>query len=314
MENARKEMPKLKLAEDQYACVAGADILVLATDWNQFRKLDLPRLEKTMKAKNFVDLRNLYEPKEMKKARLELRRARARLMRIVVTGAAGFLGSHLTDRLLAEGHEVVGLDNLVTGDVRNIAHLAGNRKFRFVYHDVTEYIYLDGPVDAILHFASPASPIDYLQIPIQTLKVGALGTHKALGLARAKGARFLLASTSEVYGDPLVHPQPETYWGNVNPVGPARLLRRGQALRRGDDDRVPELPHGRHADRPDLQHVRPADAAERRAHRALPHRPGAPRRAAHGLRRRLADALVLLRLRPHRGDPPPPRVGPSATR
>jgi len=141
-------------------------------------------------------------------------------MRIVVTGAAGFLGSHLTDRLLAEGHEVVGLDNLITGDERNIAHLAGNRKFRFVLHDVTEYIFLDGPVDAILHFASPASPIDYLQIPIQTLKVGALGTHKALGLARAKKARFLLASTSEVYGDPLVHPQPETYWGNVNPVGP----------------------------------------------------------------------------------------------
>jgi dTDP-glucose 4,6-dehydratase len=141
-------------------------------------------------------------------------------MRVVVTGAAGFLGSHLTDRLLAEGHEVVGLDNLVTGDERNIAHLAGNREFRFVLHDVTEYIFLDGPVDAILHFASPASPIDYLQIPIQTLKVGALGTHKALGLARAKKARFLLASTSEVYGDPLVHPQPETYWGNVNPVGP----------------------------------------------------------------------------------------------
>ncbi|KAA0253284.1 SDR family oxidoreductase [Acidobacteria bacterium ACD] len=141
-------------------------------------------------------------------------------MRIVVTGAAGFLGSHLTDRLLAEGHTVVGLDNLITGDVKNIAHLAGNPRFRFLLHDVTEYIYLDGPVDAILHFASPASPIDYLQIPIQTLKVGALGTHKALGLARAKKARFLLASTSEVYGDPLVHPQPESYWGNVNPVGP----------------------------------------------------------------------------------------------
>jgi dTDP-glucose 4,6-dehydratase len=141
-------------------------------------------------------------------------------MRVVVTGAAGFLGSHLTDRLIAEGHHVIGLDNLVTGDVRNIAHLAGLERFRFIFHDVTEYIYLDGAVDAILHFASPASPIDYLQIPIQTLKVGALGTHKALGLARAKKARFLLASTSEVYGDPLVHPQPEDYWGNVNPVGP----------------------------------------------------------------------------------------------
>ena len=141
-------------------------------------------------------------------------------MRVVVTGAAGFLGSHLSDRLIAEGHHVVGLDNLVTGDVRNIAHLMGHERFRFLVHDVTEYIYLDGAVDAILHFASPASPIDYLQIPIQTLKVGALGTHKALGLARAKKSRFLLASTSEVYGDPLVHPQPETYWGNVNPVGP----------------------------------------------------------------------------------------------
>ena len=141
-------------------------------------------------------------------------------MRVVVTGAAGCLGSHLSDRLIAEGHHVVGLDNLVTGDVRNIAHLAGHERFRFILHDVTEYIYLDGAVDAILHFASPASPIDYLQIPIQTLKVGALGTHKALGLARAKKARFLLASTSEVYGDPLVHPQPEDYWGNVNPVGP----------------------------------------------------------------------------------------------
>jgi dTDP-glucose 4,6-dehydratase len=141
-------------------------------------------------------------------------------MRIVVTGAAGFLGSHLADRLLLEGHHVTGLDNLITGDIRNVAHLAGNPRFRFVHHDVTEYIYLEGTVDAILHFASPASPIDYLQIPIQTLKVGALGTHKALGLAREKGARFLLASTSEVYGDPLVHPQPESYWGNVNPVGP----------------------------------------------------------------------------------------------
>jgi dTDP-glucose 4,6-dehydratase len=137
----------------------------------------------------------------------------------VVTGGAGFLGSHLCDRLLAEGMRVTAIDNLITGDTRNIAHVMGNPAFRFVKHDVTEYIYLDGPVDYILHFASPASPIDYMKFPIQTLKVGSLGTHKALGLAKAKHARFLLASTSEVYGDPLVHPQPESYWGNVNPVG-----------------------------------------------------------------------------------------------
>ncbi|MDP6630033.1 MAG: SDR family oxidoreductase [Kiritimatiellia bacterium] len=138
----------------------------------------------------------------------------------VVTGGAGFLGSHLCDHLLAEGHQVICMDNLITGNVANIEHLAGDENFRFIKHDVTEYIYLPGQVDFIYHFASPASPIDYLELPIQTLKVGSLGTHKALGLARAKNARFLLASTSETYGDPLVHPQPETYWGNVNPVGP----------------------------------------------------------------------------------------------
>ena len=138
----------------------------------------------------------------------------------VVTGGAGFLGSHLCDKLLAEGHEVIALDNLITGNVANIGHLAGNAKFRFIKHDVTEYIYLPGAVDFVFHFASPASPIDYLELPIQTLKVGALGTHKALGLAKAKGATFLIASTSEVYGDPQVHPQKEDYWGNVNPVGP----------------------------------------------------------------------------------------------
>jgi dTDP-glucose 4,6-dehydratase len=138
----------------------------------------------------------------------------------IVTGGAGFLGSHLCDRLLAEGHRVMALDNLITGNVRNIEHLAGNEDFKFIKHDVTEYIYAPGEVDFIFHFASPASPIDYLELPIQTLKVGALGTHKTLGLARAKGARFFLASTSECYGDPLVHPQPESYWGNVNPIGP----------------------------------------------------------------------------------------------
>lgn len=138
----------------------------------------------------------------------------------VVTGGAGFLGSHLSDKLLAEGHRVICLDNLITGNVANIEHLAGNDNYQFIKHDVTEYIYLPGDVDHIFHFASPASPIDYLELPIQTLKVGGMGTHKALGLARAKGATFLLASTSEVYGDPLIHPQPESYWGNVNPVGP----------------------------------------------------------------------------------------------
>ena len=141
-------------------------------------------------------------------------------MRILITGAAGFLGSHLAERLLTEGHEVVGLDNLVTGSPDNIAQLLSNDRFTFYKYDVTEFIYVAGDLDGVLHFASPASPIDYLQLPIQTLKVGSLGTHKALGLAKEKGARFLLASTSEVYGDPAVHPQPETYWGHVNPVGP----------------------------------------------------------------------------------------------
>jgi dTDP-glucose 4,6-dehydratase len=141
-------------------------------------------------------------------------------MRVLVTGGAGFLGSHLCDLLLNEGHDVIAMDNLITGNTDNIAHLAGNPRFQFVKHDVTNYIYLRGDLDAILHFASPASPVDYLELPIQTLKVGSLGTHNALGLAWAKGARFLLASTSEVYGDPLVHPQKEDYWGNVNPIGP----------------------------------------------------------------------------------------------
>src|SRR6476659_1012411 len=139
--------------------------------------------------------------------------------RVVITGVAGFIGSHLADALLDRDFSVIGIDNLLTGDTANISHLA-NRDFSFIKHDVTNYIYVDGPVDYVLHWASPASPIDYLELPIPTLKVGALGTHKALGLAKAKGARFVIASTSEVYGDPLEHPQKETYWGNVNPVGP----------------------------------------------------------------------------------------------
>jgi len=140
--------------------------------------------------------------------------------RAVVTGGSGFLGSHLCDSLLERGYDVLCLDNLLTGNTDNIAHLLGHPRFKFVNHNVTEYMFVEGPVDAVLHFASPASPVDYLEMPIQTLKVGSLGTHIALGLAKAKNARFLLASTSEVYGDPQVNPQPETYWGNVNPIGP----------------------------------------------------------------------------------------------
>lgn len=141
-------------------------------------------------------------------------------MRAVVTGGAGFLGSHLCDRLIEMGYDVLCMDNLSTGSTDNVAHLLGNSRFRFVKHNVVDYLYVEGPVDAVLHFASPASPIDYLEMPIQTLKVGSLGTHKSLGLAREKKARFLMASTSEIYGDSLVNPQPETYWGNVNPIGP----------------------------------------------------------------------------------------------
>ena len=141
-------------------------------------------------------------------------------MRVLITGAAGFLGSHLTDRFLRDGHEVVGLDNFLTGSPDNLAHLSGDDRFQFIHHNIYTPTFVAGQLQGVLHFASPASPVDYLEHPIPTLKVGALGTHNALGIAKAKNARFMLASTSEVYGDPLIHPQPESYWGNVNPVGP----------------------------------------------------------------------------------------------
>ncbi len=155
-------------------------------------------------------------------------------MRILITGGAGFLGSHISDLLIQQGHEVIGMDNFITGRPENIAHLLGHDRFTFVKYNVCDYLHVDGILDAVMHFASPASPQDYLEYPIATLKVGALGTHKALGLAKAKGARFLLASTSEVYGDPLVNPQPESYWGNVNPISPRGVYdeakRFGEAL------------------------------------------------------------------------------------
>ncbi|MBD3426362.1 MAG: NAD-dependent epimerase/dehydratase family protein [Candidatus Omnitrophica bacterium] len=155
-------------------------------------------------------------------------------MRILLTGGAGFIGSHLSEKLLKDGHKVVCMDNLITGNTENIAHLSGNEDFEFIKHDVSRYIYVKGKIDFVLHFASPASPVDYLNHPIKTLKVGSLGTHNSLGVAKEHGAGFLLASTSEVYGDPLVNPQPETYWGNVNPVGPRGVYdeakRFGEAL------------------------------------------------------------------------------------
>ena len=200
--------------------------------------------------------------------------------RVVITGAAGFIGSHLAETLLDRGYTVIGIDNLLTGDTANISHLA-NRDFTFIKHDVTNYIYVDGPVDYVLHWASPASPIDYLELPIPTLKVGALGTHKALGLAKAKGARFVLASTSEVYGDPLEHPQKETYWGNVNPIGPRGVYDEAKRFAEAMTVAYHRYPRRRHEDRPHLQHVRAADARQRRPRGAGVHLAGAAQRGRH---------------------------------
>ena len=198
------------------------------------------------------------------------------MARILITGGAGFIGSHLCDRFLAEGDEVICLDNLLTGSVDNIAHIA-SPKFRFVKYDVTNYLYVDGPLDAILHFASPASPVDYLELPIQTLKVGSLGTHKALGLAKEKGAVFLLASTSEVYGDPLEHPQRESYWGNVNPIGPRGVYDEAKRFAEAMTMAYHRTHGVRHPHRAHLQHLRGAHAHPRRPRHPELHLPGAAR-------------------------------------
>ncbi len=197
-----------------------------------------------------------------------------RRRRAVVTGGAGFLGSYVCERLLDEGYEVVGLDNFCTGTPENVADLLERDSFRLIRADVSDYIHVPGDVDAVLHFASPASPIDYLQLPIETLKVGSIGTLHALGLAKEKRARFLLASTSEVYGDPEIHPQPESYWGNVNPVGPRGVYdeakRFGEAL-----TTAYRSTRGVNTGIVRILHVRPADAAKRRARDPYVHPPGA---------------------------------------
>ena len=239
MENCRSIFENVTYCEDAYETANGADVLVIATEWNEFRALNLERIKKSMSQAILVDLRNVYDPKRVRALgfQLHVRRPRRRsardrvrhaaqaepgltMGRALITGGAGFLGSHLCELFLARGHEVICIDNFITGSPANIKHLIGREGFSFVKYDVTNYIHVDGPLDYVLHFASPASPIDYLEKPIQTLKVGSLGTHKTLGVAKDKKARYLIASTSEVYGDPLVHPQKEDYWGNVNPVGP----------------------------------------------------------------------------------------------
>ena len=220
------------------------------------------------------------------------------MSKVLVTGGAGFLGSHLCERLLADGHDVLCVDNYFTGTKRNVAHLMGDPMFELMRHDVTFPLYVE--VDQIYNLACPASPIHYQHDPVQTTKTSVHGAINMLGLAKRVKARILQASTSEVYGDPEIHPQTEDYWGHVNPIGIRSLLRRGQALRGDAVLRLPPPARPRHQGDADLQHLRPADAPQRRPGGQQLHRPGAARRADHDLRRRQPDPLVLLRRRPDR--------------
>ncbi len=228
------------------------------------------------------------------------------MARLLVTGGAGFIGSHLCERLLAEGNDVICIDNFLTGSPDNIAPLLANPRFLFIQQDVTNFIYVKGPVDAILHFASPASPIDYLELPIPTLKVGSLGTHKALGLAKEKGARFLLGVHLRGLRRSARAPADRGLLGQRQPDRPARSLRRGEALRRSHHHGLPPRPRRRHAHRPHLQHLRAAHAPQGRPRGAELHRAGAARRGPHGLRRRQPDAELLLRERSRGGHFAPP--------
>ena len=246
-------------------------MLLVLTEWEEFRWLDFDKVGDAMAARRVVDARNLLDRDAIAPQGLRSTRGSAAaeaaghrsMARVVVTGGAGFLGSHLCDALLDRGDEVVCIDNLATGRVANIEHLFGRSGFTFVRHDVTQYVWVPGDVDAVMHLASPASPKDYLDLPIQTLKVGSLGTHTTLGLAKAKGARYFLASTSEVYGDPAGPSPARVVLGPRQPDRTPRRLRRGQALRRGHGDGLPPLPRHGGAHRPHLQHLRTPDAAQR---------------------------------------------------
>ena len=249
------------VVDNAYAACEGASAIVVATEWNEFALLDFDRISDLVAARNMIDARNLLDRGALTKRGFTYQGVGRSLMaRVVITGGAGFLGSHLADELLGRGDEVVAIDNLSTGNNANIEHLLALPGFTFVEHDVSKYVWVPGERRCRAPLRRPASPVDYLKLPIQTLKVGSLGTHNTLGLAKAKGATYFLASTSEVYGDPQVHPQTEGYWGNVNPVGPRGVY--DEAKRFSEAMTMAyHRSHGIDTHRPDLQHLWAAHAA-----------------------------------------------------